>query len=146
MYVKPGVHDVAYLSLYYPNSVMAELRVSWLDPVKIRQITVIGSKKMVVYDDIEPVNKLVIYDKGVDVQPYTDTYEEFHLAYRYGDAVPVPLEWQEPLKVECLHFLQSIRNGTSMRSDGKQGLKVVQILEAAQKSLFNGGMREDILC
>jgi predicted dehydrogenase len=146
MHVKPGVHDVAYLSLYFPNSVMAELRVSWLDPVKIRQITVIGSKKMIVYDDIQPVNKLVIYDKGVDVQPYNDTYEEFHLAYRYGDAVPVPLDWQEPLKVECQHFLQSIRNGACVRSDGKQGLKVVQILEAAQKSLFNGGMREDILC
>jgi predicted dehydrogenase len=146
MFVKPGVHDVAYLSLYFPDSIMAELRVSWLDPVKIRRITVIGSKKMVVYDDIEPVNKLVIYDKGVDVQPYTDTYEDFHLAYRYGDAVPVPLDWQEPLKVECLHFLHSIRNGGSVCSDGKQGLKVVQILEAAQKSLFNGGMREDILC
>jgi predicted dehydrogenase len=144
MYVKPGVYDVAYLTLHYPDSVLADLRVSWLDPCKIRQITIVGSKKMIVYDDIEPVDKVKIYDKGVDVLPYTDTYEEFHLAYRYGDAVPYPLNWQEPLKAECLHFLECIDQGTPSRSDGAEGLKVIQIIEAAQRSLLNSGTREEV--
>jgi predicted dehydrogenase len=144
MYVKPGVYDVAYLTLHFPNEVMADLRVSWLDPCKIRQITIVGSKKMIVYDDIEPVEKVKIYDKGVDVLPYTDTYEEFHLAYRYGEAVPYPLNWQEPLKAECSHFLECIQRGTPSRSNGLEGLKVIQIIEAAQKSLLNGGTPEEV--
>ena len=145
MYVKPGVYDVAYLTLHFPDAVMADLRVSWLDPCNIRQITIVGSKKMIVYDDIEPVEKVKIYDKGVDVLPYTDTYEEFHLAYRYGDAVPYPLNWQEPLKAECSHFLECIQQGTLSRSNGVEGLKVIQIIEAAQKSLLNGGTIEEVI-
>ncbi|MFC1922191.1 Gfo/Idh/MocA family protein [Chloroflexota bacterium] len=144
MFVKPGVCDVAYLTLHFPNSVLADLRVSWLDPCKIRRITIVGSKKMVVYDDIEPENKIIIYDKGVEIQPYTDTFEDFHLAYRYGDESPYPLKWEEPLKMECLHFVDSIRNKTSNYSDGVAGLKVVQVLEAAQNSMLNGGVRKEI--
>ena len=142
MYVKPGVHDVAYLTLQFPGNVMADLRVSWLDPCKIRRLTIVGSKKMVVYDDIDPEKKVVIYDKGVDVQPYNDTLEEFHLAYRYGEAVPYPLNWDEPLKLECLHFINCIQDGMVPISDGCMGQKVVQILETAQKSLMNGGTSE----
>ncbi len=143
-YVKPGVYDVAYLTVHFPDGVLADLRVSWLDPCKIRQITIVGSKKMIVYDDIEPVEKVKIYDKGVDVQPYTDTYEEFHLAYRYGEAVPYPLNWQEPLRGECLHFLECIEQGVPSRSSGVEGLKVIQVIEAAQRSLLNSGTREEI--
>lgn len=143
-YIKPGVHDVAYLTLYFPDGVMADMRVSWLDPAKIRRITVVGSKKMIIYDDVEPKDKVKIYDKGIDVQPYTDTLEEFHLAYRYGDVVTHPLDWMEPLKAECLHFLECISTGARPRSDGRQGLRVVQILEAAQESLLNGGLRETV--
>lgn len=139
-----GIHDVAYLSIYFPNGVLADIRVSWLDPCKIRRYTVVGSEKMLVYDDIEE-NKILIYDKGVDVPPYSDTVEEFHLSYRYGDVSPYPVKWNEPLRAECQHFLQCIREGTEPRSSGKVGLKVVRVLEAAQKSLLNGGMREDIL-
>jgi predicted dehydrogenase len=144
MFVKPGVCDVAYLTLHFPNSVMADLRVSWLDPCKIRSITIVGSKKMVVYDDIEPENKIMIYDKGVEIQPYTDTFEDFHMAYRYGDEVPYPLEWKEPLKMECLHFVDCIRKKKNGHSDGVLGLKVVQVLEAAQNSMLNGGVRQEI--
>lgn len=144
MFVKPGVYDVAYLTLQFPERILADLRVSWLDPCKIRRITIVGSKKMIVYDDIEPEKKVMLYDKGVDVQPYNDTYEEFHLAYRYGDAVPYPLQWDEPLKLECKHFLHSIRSGQPPVSDGVLGLKVVKILETAQKSLMNGGTKEGI--
>ena len=144
MFVKPGVFDVAYLTLHFPDNIMADLRVSWLDPCKIRRITIVGSKKMIVYDDIEPVEKIRIYDKGVDVQPYTDTYEEFHLAYRYGETVTYQLHWQEPLRAECMHFLECINKGTISPSNGIEGLKVIQVIEAAQRSLINGGQREEI--
>jgi predicted dehydrogenase len=146
MYVqrKKGIHDVAYLSIYFPNGVLADIRVSWLDPCKIRRYTVVGSEKMLVYDDIAE-EKILIYDKGVDVPAYSDTVEEFHLSYRYGDVLPYPVEWNEPLRVECQHFLQCIREGTEPRSSGKVGLRVDRVLEAAQRSLLNGGMREDIL-
>jgi len=86
-----GLHDVAYLSLNFPNGVLADIRVSWLDPCKIRRYTVVGSQKMLVYDDIEPDNKILIYDKGVELPPYSDTEAEFHLSYRNGEAVPYPL-------------------------------------------------------
>jgi predicted dehydrogenase len=145
MFVKKGVHDVAYLSIYFPEGVMADLRVSWLDPCKIRRITVVGSKKMLVYDDIESVDKVKIFNKGVDIQPYSDTYEEFHMAYRYGEEVVYPLNWKEPLKMECLDFVNCIQSGVPPRSRGEDGLKVIQIIEAAQKSLFNGGVTESIL-
>jgi predicted dehydrogenase len=143
-FVKSDVHDVAYLSVFFPDGVMADMRVSWLDPNKIRQITIVGSKKMLVYDDIEPVEKIKIYDKGVDIQPYTDTYEEFHLAYRYGDVCAYPLTWKEPLRAECLDFLACITSGKQATSNGRMGLKVVQVLETAQRSLNNGGTKEVI--
>jgi len=140
-----GIHDVAYLTFYFPNGVLADVRVSWLDPCKIRRYTVVGSEKMLVYDDIEPEHKIVVYDKGVEVPPYSDTEEEFHLSYRYGEAVPYPVKWAEPLKEESQHFLDCIREGKEPRSSGRVGLKVVKVLEAAQRSLLNGGMREAIL-
>ena len=140
-----GMHDLAYLTLQYPDDILAHVHVSWLDPCKVRRITVVGSEKMLVYDDIEPENKILIYDKGVEVPPYADTEEEFHLSYRYGDVVPYPVNWVEPLKVECQHFLDCIREGTEPRSSGRVGLKVVKVLEAAQHSLLNGGIREEIL-
>ncbi len=136
-----GLHDVAYLTLNFPSGVLADLRVSWLDPVKIRRITIVGSKKMLVYDDIADP-KITIYDKGVDRYPYSDTFEEFTLSYRHGPEMPHHVEWVEPLRVECEHFTSCIATGQRPRSDGWVGVKVVKILEAAQKSLMNGGLRE----
>ncbi|MGB0383300.1 MAG: Gfo/Idh/MocA family protein [Ardenticatenaceae bacterium] len=139
-----GIHDVAFLTLGYPNDVMAEVRVSWLDPVKTRHYTIVGSKKMLVYDDIAHA-KVVIYDKGVDRPPYSDTPEEFHLSYRHGSEIAYPVFWTEPLRQECQDFVRSIEQGTKPRSDGRSGARVVDILEKAQKSLLNGGMREQIV-
>lgn len=139
-----GIHDVAFLTLRYPNDVMAEVRVSWLDPVKTRRYTIVGSKKMLVYDDIAHA-KVVIYDKGVDRPPYSDTPEEFHLSYRHGTEIAYPVFWVEPLRQECQDFVYSIEQGTTPRSDGRSGARVVDILEKAQKSLLNGGMREQII-
>lgn len=142
---RKGIHDVAYLTFYFPGEVLADVRVSWLDPCKIRRYTVVGSQKMLVYDDIEPKDKILIYDKGVQRElPYSDTEEEFRLSYRYGDVLPHPVEWVEPLRVECQHFLDCIRDGKEPRSSGRVGLKVVKVLEAAQHSLVNGGVQESI--
>lgn len=143
-YVQPGIHDVAYLTLRFPDGVMADVRVSWLDPCKIRRITVVGSLKMIVYDDVEPVEKIKIYDKGVEMPPYSDTLEEFRLSYRHGDITTPALSPAEPLNLECSHFLDCVRYGKTPRSSGLTGLKVVRILECAQRSLLNGGEGENI--
>ena len=145
-YVQPGNHDVAYLTLHFPNEVMADIRVSWLDPCKIRRITVVGSKRMVVYDDTEPTEKIKIYDKGVVIPAYSDTLEQFHLSYHYGNVTSPAISSEEPLKLECVHFLDCIRHHKVPRSSGEVGLKVVRILEKAQASLVNGGMCEEIDC
>ena len=94
---------------------------------------------MIVYDDVEPTEKIKIYDKGVDTPPYSDTLEEFRLSYRYGDITTPAISGAEPLAVECQHFLESIRTGKPPRSDGHDGLAVVRILEQAQSSMRSGG-------
>jgi predicted dehydrogenase len=138
-YVQPNVEDVAYVTLHFPTGVMADIRVSWLDPCKIRRLTVVGSKKMVVYDDVDLTEKIRIYDKGVDAPPYSDTLEQFRLSYRYGDITTPAISEAEPLELECRHFVDCIRNGRTPRSDGVVGMQVVRILECAQQSLKNGG-------
>jgi len=144
-YVQPGIHDVAYMTVNFPNQIMAGVQVSWLDPCKIRKLTVVGSKKMVVYDDLEPDEKIKIYDKGVDKPPYSDTFEQFRLSYRYGEVTSPRVPTDEPLHLECAHFIECIREGKQPRSSGEVGLKIVRILEKAQASLLNGGEREILL-
>jgi predicted dehydrogenase len=136
---KEGIEDVAAMTLNYKNGMIAFLRTSWLDPNKIRRITIVGSKKMLVYDDIEPQEKIKIYDKGVDAPPYYDTFGDFQFAYRYGDIHSPRIEDYEPLRRQCEHFVECIENGLTPRSDGYSGLRVVSILEASSKSLKQGG-------
>jgi predicted dehydrogenase len=136
-----GIHDMAYLTLYFPSDIIATVQLSWLDPVKIRRITVVGSQKMLVYDDIAE-NKVILYDKGVTMPPYSDTLEQFRLSYRHGPETTVPYTWEEPLRAECREFLAAIRTGRSPCSDAWMGVKVVRILEAAQRSLCSGSGRE----
>jgi predicted dehydrogenase len=144
-YIQPqrGIHDVAYLSLSYPKQVMAQVRISWLDPVKVRRYTIVGSRKMLVYDDIAHA-KLVIYDKGVDAPPYSDTYEQFQLSYRHGSEQAFPIFWSEPLRNECVDFARAICDSSTPVSDGKVGLEVVKILESANRSLLSNGKIEEI--
>jgi predicted dehydrogenase len=118
---------------------MAHIRTSWLDPSKTRRITVVGSKKMVIYDDVEPLEKLKVFDKGVKAMRRTDTFGEFSFAYHYGDVVIPYVRFEEPLRVQCQHFLDCIREGKTPRTDGRNGLRVVQIVEAAQRSLHANG-------
>ncbi len=138
-YVQPHIEDVAWVTLGFPSGAMADIRVSWLDPCKIRRTTVVGSKKMLVYDDVEATEKIRVYDKGVDAPPYSDTLEQFHLSYRYGDITTPAISGQEPLEIECRHFCDCARNGQTPRSDGRVGWQVVRVLEEAQTSLQSGG-------
>jgi predicted dehydrogenase len=138
------LHEVVYMMLHFPGGLLASIRVSWLDPVKTRCITVIGSKKMLVYDDIAE-KKVILYDKGVEIPPYSVTPEEFHMSYRHGPETVVPLDWREPLRVECESFVNWIRTGQRSCSDSWMGVQVVKVLETAQRSLLNRGEREDIL-
>lgn len=138
-YIQGGLEDVAFLTFRYPKSILAHIHVSWLNPNKIRSTTVVGSKKMLVYDDVSSIEKIRIYDKGVTVQPHYDTFGEFHLAYRFGDIFIPKLDDSEPLKIECQHFIDCIEKGHISRSSGERGLEVVKAIEASMESLKNGG-------
>jgi predicted dehydrogenase len=138
-YVQPGIEDVAHLQLVFPDRVQAQIHVSWLDPNKVRRITVVGSRRMAVYDDVETIEKIRVYDKGVDAPPHTDTFGEFQLSYRYGDITIPHLPGTEPLRLECEHFLECIQNGTPPLTDGQHGVSVVRVLEGAQASISHGG-------
>jgi predicted dehydrogenase len=137
--LKNGVEDVAYVTLRFPDNILAHTRLSWLDPNKIRRITVVGSKKMVIYDDVENQEKLKVFDKRVTAIRRTETFGEFNFAYHYGDIVSPYIRFEEPLRLECRHFVESILEGKQPLTDGYNGLRVVEIVEAAQQSLRNGG-------
>lgn len=136
---RPDIEDVATTTLNFKNGVIAFIHNSWLDPNKIRRTTIVGSRRMLVYDDIEPQEKIKIYDKGVDIPPYYDTFAEFQFSYRYGDIHSPRIDDFEPLKRVCDHFIGCIRNGVSPSSDGHSGLRVVSVLEAANKSIKLNG-------
>jgi len=138
-HLKPGIEDVTNMTINFANGGIALIHSSWIDPRKVRETTIVGSKKMIVYDDNEPLEKLKIYDKCVEVPPHYDTYAEFHFSYHYGDMYAPYLKQVEPLKVECQQFIDSASIGIRSDSCGEEGLKVVQILEAATQSLKNGG-------
>ena len=140
-FVQAGIEDVAYLDVTFPRRVRAQIHVSWLDPNKVRRLTVVGSRKMAVYDDVETLEKIRVYDKGVEAPPHTDTFGEFQLSYRYGDIRIPHLPPTEPLRLECEAFLDCIESGTAPLTDGLHGLRVVRVLEAAQQSLRDGGRR-----
>ncbi|MCA9524308.1 MAG: Gfo/Idh/MocA family oxidoreductase [Myxococcales bacterium] len=136
-----GVEDVIFCDLSFPEGRVAHLHCSWLDPHKTRRLTVVGSRKMVVFDDMEPSEKLRIYDKGIEAvrdQPDYETYGEA-LTLRSGDIFIPKLDVPEPLKVECQHFIECVRGGAAPRSDGSNGAAVLAVLEAASRSLGRRG-------
>jgi len=138
-HITPGVEDVTTIWLNFPGDRSAIIQSSWLDPRKIREMTIVGSKKMIVYDDVSPLEKIRVFDARVEKPPHYDTFAEFHYAYHYGDVHVPYLKQEEPLKTECQHFLDCINQGTTPLTDGKQGLDLVRILEASSKSLKRGG-------
>jgi predicted dehydrogenase len=130
-YVRPGVEDVVFCFLRFPSGLVAHLHLSWLDPHKERRFTVVGSQKMATFDDMELERKLTVYDKGFDED--SRTYGEY--ITRSGDVFSPRIPNVEPLRVECEHFVDSIRSGQPPRSDGASGLRVVRVLEQLQRSL-----------
>jgi predicted dehydrogenase len=138
-HVTRGIEDVTLMSLAFSENRSAFIHNSWLDPKKVRQMTVVGSKRMIVYDDTEPLEKLKIYDARVEAPPHYDTFAEFTYSYHHGDTYVPCLKQEEPLKLECQHFLDCIRGECDPIAHGKRGLEVVRILEAAGESLRQRG-------
>ncbi len=140
-----GIEDVAFITLEYPDGRLANIHVSWLDPCKIRRCTFVGSRKMLVYDDMSPSEKIRVFDKGVDVQPHYDNFGEFQLLYRSGDIFSPHIDSAEPLKAEAAHFIDVIEGKAIGQSTGQHGLEVVQVLEQACESLKAGGKPLDLV-
>ncbi len=138
-HVTPGIEDVTSLCLNFRKERTAIIQSSWLDPRKVREMTIVGSKRMIVYDDVAPLEKIRIYDARVETPPRYDTFAEFQYAYHYGDMYVPYIKQEEPLKVECQHFLDCINNGDTPLSCGEKGLELVRVLEASSQSLKNGG-------
>lgn len=142
-YIQRGIEDIIFMNLIFSDKTIAHIHVSWLDPNKIRKITIVGGNKMVVYNDVSD-DKITIYDKGIDQigvkrEMAFDTVVPFKYVHRSGDIHIPKIEQREPLKIETAHFLDCIENGKQPLSDGENGRDVVAILEAAQKSLNNNG-------
>jgi predicted dehydrogenase len=142
-YLQPGVEDVVFLNLQFADGKMAQCHVSWLDPHKVRKLTIVGDRKMVVFDDMESDEKIKIFDKGVERPAFVDYGES--LTVRFGDIYIPRIAMTEPLRLECQHFLDSIRQDTTPLTDGRDGLRVVRVLEAAQASYKLGGQPMDLL-
>jgi predicted dehydrogenase len=138
---KSSIEDVAITTLNFKTGLVAFIHNSWLDPKKIRKITIVGTRKMLVYDDIEFQEKIKIYDKGLEIPPYYDTFAEFHFSYRSGDTYSPRIDEYEPLRKECDIFLECIKNEICPPTDGYNGLRVVAILEASSKSLKQAGRK-----
>ena len=138
-HVTPGIEDVTNISLSFPNNRFATIQSSWLEPRKVREMTIVGSRRMIVYDDLQSQQAIRVYDVRVDRPPHYDTFAEFQYAYHYGDSYIPYVRLEEPLKAECQHFLDCIRDGTTPLTDGRAGLEVVRILEASTASLRNNG-------
>jgi predicted dehydrogenase len=136
-FLQEGVEDVVFLDLRFPGGQLGHVHVSWLDPHKVRRFTVVGSQKMAVFDDQEPTEKLRVYDKGVDAGEFVDYARA--LAVRSGDIWIPRLDSTEPLKLECRHFVECVRERKAPVTDGREGLRVIRVLEAATQSLEQGG-------
>lgn len=138
-YLQRDVEDVVFLTMSFSDNTMAHIHVSWLDPHKVRKLTIVGSDKMAVFDDLEAAEKLKIYDKGAKLSQDYDTFAEY-VGLRFGDITIPYVKSGEPLRTECLHFIDCVENRKQPVSDGQDGLRVVQVLDAAQRSLKNNGV------
>src|SRR5213080_4529670 len=140
-YLQPQVEDVVFLTMEFASGVLAHVQLSWLDPHKERKLTVVGAKKMVVFDDMEPREKLRIYDKGVDRPPEYRSFGE-SLAIREGDIFIPRIPAVEPLAAELAHFVRAAQGREAPRASAEDGVRVVRVLEAASRSLARGGAPE----
>ncbi|MDQ3809695.1 MAG: Gfo/Idh/MocA family oxidoreductase [Chloroflexota bacterium] len=132
-----ALEDVVFLTLEFPSGILAQLQMSWLAPSKLRRTTIVGRQRMVVYDDLEPIEKVKVYDRGVDRQPVS--YGEYQLTYRSGDILSPRLDTTEPLRLECEHFVACVRDGREPETGPRQAVDVVRVIQAAERSLRAGG-------
>jgi predicted dehydrogenase len=142
--VTPGIEDICNTTLSFNSGRFATIQTSWLDPRKTREMTIVGSKKMIVYDDLEPMHKIRIYDQRVEKPPHYDSFAEFHYAYHHGDIYSPHVKQAEPLKVECRHFLDCIESGATPLTSAEQGTGIVKVLESASESLRRNGAQVEI--
>ncbi len=140
-YLQPGVEDVVFGLVRFASGVIGHLHLSWLDPHKIRRMTVIGDHKMAVFDDMESERKLTVYDKGPI--PKTDSYGEY-IQVRSGDIWSPKIAADEPLRLVCQHFIDAIQNGTAPVAGGAEGVAVVEVLEAMTRSIAESGRPIDL--
>ncbi len=138
-HIVDGIEDVSNITMNFDSGVFAMIQSSWLDPNKVRETTFVGTRKMLVYDDIEPNEKIKIYDKRVEAPPHYDTFAEFQYSYHYGDMYAPFVRQVEPLRLECQHFIECMQTGATPLTDGHNGMDVVRVLEAANTSLCDGG-------
>jgi predicted dehydrogenase len=138
-HITPGVEDVTNMSLSFSRKRFATIQSSWLEPRKIREMTIVGTRRMIVYDDLRTREKIRIYDARVERPPHYDTFAEFQYSYHYGDSYIPYLHQEEPLKLACQHFADCIRTNSQPLTDGRKGLEMVRILEAASASLKKNG-------
>lgn len=136
--IQPDIEDVVFVSLMFPNKRMAQIHVSWLDPHKERNLVIVGSQKMAVFDDMHPSEKIRIYDKGASIE-WSHANAIQAISVRHGEIVIPVVKTDEPLNEEIQHFVDCIQNGTKPRSDGYDGLRVVRVLESASQSLRQNG-------
>lgn len=136
--------NIAYLTLFFPSGAIAHVNVNWLAPVKLRHTLIGGSKKMIVYDDLQPSEKIKVYDKGIDITDDAEQIYNMIIGYRTGDMWAPQLDPSEALLTEVSHFIDCINTSSTPITDGRIGLRVVEILEAASKSMKNQGKPVDI--
>lgn len=134
-----NIEDVCFATLKYPDGTLAHIHVSWLNPRKVRTMTVVGDKQMAYWDDIDPDNTLRLYDKGVDQEPHYDSFGEFRYLLRSGDMHVPAIRQSEPLVNQAQAFLDWVLQGKKSLSDARYGLDVVAVLEAATRSMAEGG-------
>jgi predicted dehydrogenase len=138
-HVTRGIEDVTNMSLTFSHNRFATIQSSWLEPRKIREMTIVGSRRMIVYDDLKAQESIRIFDVRVDRPPHYDTFADFQYSYHYGDSYIPYIRHEEPLKVECQHFLDCIAQGKVPETSGRDGLELVRILEASTVSLRRDG-------
>jgi len=140
-HIEQGIENIAYLLLHFADDFIAHFHFNWLAPVKIRHTLIAGSRKMILYDDIEPTEKVRVYDKGVDTNRVGDREADYQtlVSYRTGDVWAPKLDSTEALRYVVAEFLDSIRDARKPLTDGASGLRVVRLLEAAQQSIKHGG-------
>jgi predicted dehydrogenase len=134
-----SIENMAYISVVYDNQLIGHIHVNWLAPVKVRKTLICGSKKMIVYDDVEPSDKVKVYNRGVDYVKKREEAYDILVQYRTGDMLAPRLDLVEALSLVSREFVSSIRENRRPLTDGHSGLRVVRILEAANISLKNGG-------